>query len=195
MPWLVKAVVALGMAAAPFPLSTASPPPVRPHPATHQVSDGQRVRYARPVLMETPGGPRPVASLLRVDGPLRYGSHVWDEAGAAPGETWVRVDLPRQLISVFRGADEIGTAVVLFGTDGKPTPRGAFRVLERDRDHVSSLYGAPMPFMLRLTDDGVAIHASEVRRGSATHGCIGVPPAFAERLYAVMRRGAPVYVV
>ena len=194
MTWLAKAAVALGLATAPSQLAT-PPSPVRPHAPVRPVADGSRIRYVRPVAIPMPGGSRAVASLLKVDGPLRYGSHAWHEAGAAPGETWVRVDLSRQLISVFRGADEIGTAVVLFGTDGKPTPRGAFRVLERDRDHVSSLYDAPMPFMLRLTADGVAIHASDVRRGSATHGCIGVPPAFAERLYAVMRRGSPVYVV
>ena len=43
--------------------------------------------------------------------------------------------------------------------------------------------------MLRLTGDGVAIHASDVQRGSATHGCIGVPLPFARLLFAAMRRG------
>lgn len=153
------------------------------------------MRYDRPAFLSTPDGPRRVASLLRVPGPLSYGQYVWSDNAAGDGEVWVRIDLARQTMSVFRGVDEIGTAVVLFGTDGKPTPRGGFEVLERDRDHVSSLYDARMPFMLRLTADGVAIHASDVRRGSATHGCIGVPPGFAERLYAVMRRGSSVYVV
>ncbi len=44
-----------------------------------------------------------------------------------------------------------------------------------------------MPYMLRLTNDGVAIHGSNVRQGYATHGCIGVPTDFAKLLFA--RRG------
>jgi lipoprotein-anchoring transpeptidase ErfK/SrfK len=64
-----------------------------------------------------------------------------------------------------------------------------FHVLERAREHRSNLYDAEMPYMLRLTNDGVAIHASKVREGSATHGCIGVPLEFARRLFDVIHRG------
>ncbi len=45
-----------------------------------------------------------------------------------------------------------------------------------------------MPYMLRLTGDGVAIHDSKVEWGYATHGCIGVPVAFAKALFGVMGR-------
>ena len=53
----------------------------------------------------------------------------------------------------------------------------------------STLYDADMPYMLRLTTDGVAIHASNVRAGAATHGCIGIPPEFAKLLFEQVRRG------
>jgi lipoprotein-anchoring transpeptidase ErfK/SrfK len=46
-----------------------------------------------------------------------------------------------------------------------------------------------MPDMLRLTNDGVAIHGSNVREGWATHGCIGVPLEFARLLFAVTGKG------
>jgi lipoprotein-anchoring transpeptidase ErfK/SrfK len=46
-----------------------------------------------------------------------------------------------------------------------------------------------MPFMLRLTDDGVAIHGSNVRQGYATHGCIGIPLDFARKLFAATHKG------
>ena len=52
-----------------------------------------------------------------------------------------------------------------------------------------------MPFMLRLTGDGVAIHASNVRQGWATHGCIGVPPDFARKLFSATARGDMVVIV
>jgi lipoprotein-anchoring transpeptidase ErfK/SrfK len=52
-----------------------------------------------------------------------------------------------------------------------------------------------MPFMLRLTADGVAIHGADVRRGAATHGCIGVPTDFARRLFGAVKLGDPVVIV
>jgi lipoprotein-anchoring transpeptidase ErfK/SrfK len=111
------------------------------------------------------------------------------------GPTWVRVDLGSQLISVFRGGHEIGTAVIVYGGDNKQTPAGKLHVLAKARDHRSSLYDAQMPYTLRLTGDGVSIHASSVRWGAATHGCIGVPFAFAERLFDAARVGDEVVVV
>lgn len=163
-------------------------------PASQAPVDPLRIVYARPSTVDVPDGRRPVSSMLRVDGAMGFGGYVWHDVDRG-GEIWVRVDLDRQTMSVFRGRDEIGTTVILFGAADKGTPRGTFRVLERDRDHVSSLYDAPMPFMLRLTGDGVAIHASDVRAGAATHGCIGVPTGFARRLYEVMPKGGVVYIV
>jgi lipoprotein-anchoring transpeptidase ErfK/SrfK len=52
-----------------------------------------------------------------------------------------------------------------------------------------------MPYTLRLTNDGVSIHASDVRWGAATHGCIGVPLAFAQRLFEAATVGDEVSVV
>jgi L,D-transpeptidase catalytic domain len=138
---------------------------------------------------------RPVKSLLTIRAPLHYGDYVWNDRGVPAGPTWVRVDLARQLISVFRAGHEIGTAVVVYGTDGLPTPAGKFPILAKLKDHRSETYDAPMPFTLRLTGDGVSIHGSSVRWGAATHGCIGVPLAFAERLFSATKVGDDVVVV
>ena len=146
--------------------------------------------------VELPGGKRElVNSILNVSHRMKFGSYVWDDRGVAPGPLWVRIDLGKQLLSVFRGPNEIGSTVILYGTDGKPTPTGAFTIKAKAADYHSHTYDAPMPFMLRLTDDGVAVHGSEVRNGSATHGCIGVPTAFAKLLFAQARNGDPVYIM
>ena len=68
-------------------------------------------------------------------------------------------------------------------------------MLQKAEHYHSRTYDAPMPFMLRLTQDGVAIHASNVRKGWATHGCIGVPEAFARHLFAEMQLGDVVFIV
>jgi lipoprotein-anchoring transpeptidase ErfK/SrfK len=52
-----------------------------------------------------------------------------------------------------------------------------------------------MPYTLRLSDDGVSIHGSSVRWGAATHGCIGVPLPFAERLFEAAKVGDEVDIV
>ena len=52
-----------------------------------------------------------------------------------------------------------------------------------------------MPFTLRLTEDGVAIHGSDVRWGRATHGCVGVPLQFAEKLFGEVNKGDQVLII
>jgi hypothetical protein len=138
---------------------------------------------------------RDVKSILNVPKRMQYGDYVWNDRNVPNGPVWVRVDLDRQIISVFRAGHEIATAVVLYGADEKQTPAGVFPVLAKIKDHESSTYDAKMPYTLRLTGDGVSIHASEVRWGRATHGCIGVPLAFAKKLFDQVSKGDQVVIV
>ena len=165
--------------------------PAKTHPSDSPrtwVTDGGAASLGVPAAGK--GAPAyKVLSVLNVRQRMHYGQFIWNELGVGQGKLWVRVDLSRQLISVFRDGHEIGTAVILYGAQGKATPSGTFPVLEKAEDYHSRTYDAPMPFMLRLTADGVAIHASDVKWGKATHGCIGVPREFARRLYRQMGLG------
>lgn len=125
-----------------------------------------------------------VKRILDIKGPLDHGAYVWDDRGVPAGPIVITVDLAAQTLSVFRDGYEIGAAVILYGADNYATPLGSFPITQKDADHVSSAYDAPMPYMLRLTNDGVAIHGSDVKWGAATHGCIGVPTKFAALLFA-----------
>lgn len=197
---LLLAITGLFMAAshgarAPVPLAPASANAAAPPSA---LSRGARIVLPVGSELTVPrsgGGALRVSSLLAVPDAMRFGEFVWNDAGVAAGPVWVRVDLDRQLISVFRAGQEIGTAVILYGAQDTPSPVGWHAVRAKARDHWSRRYDAPMPYMLRLTDDGVALHASIVREGRATHGCIGLPYAFAARLFDAMRVGDPVLVV
>ena len=156
-----------------------------------------RIRYDprhSPVLVAPDGSRHTVTSLLAVPHRMAFGEFVWRDLVAPGAPVWVAVDLSRQLISVFRGGDEIGTAVVIFGTNGKRTPTGVYHVRGKERLHRSAAYDAEMPFTLWLTADGVAIHASSIERGRATHGCIGVPEKFASQLFAAASVGSVVIV-
>lgn len=138
--------------------------------------------------------PQGTQSILNVRKRMRFGDFVWDDYDVT-GSLVVRVNLDTQLVSVFRGGHEIGTAVILYGVDEHETPLGRFPILGKREDHHSVTYDAPMPFSLWLTSDGVAVHGSDVRWGSATHGCIGVPLEFAENLFYEARVGDIVEVV
>jgi lipoprotein-anchoring transpeptidase ErfK/SrfK len=138
--------------------------------------------------------PLVIRRVLPIDGPIRYGEWHWDEAGVPAGPLVITVDLEARVMSVFRGGYEIGVTAVLLGTQEKPTPLGVFPITQKDKHHMSNLYDAPMPYMQRLTNDGVTIHATNVRNGYASHGCIGVPLDFARKLFAATRLGTPVYI-
>ena len=139
---------------------------------------------------------RDIQSVLDVRKRMHYGDFIWNDRNVPKGPVWVRVDLKSQLISIFRSGHEIGTAVVLYGADEKQTPDGVFPVIAKIKDHKSATYnGAPMPYTLRLTQDGVAIHGSDVRWGAATHGCIGVPVEFAQKLFGQVAKGDQVLII
>jgi hypothetical protein len=196
---IALASAALAATAAAWAFDTLKPEAHAARPAApEQPLSGDRIYLTKAQLDGAIAGgtlDRPVKSLLAVKAPLHFGDYSWDERGVPAGSTWVRVDLRSQLISGFRAGHEIGTAVIVYGGDNKQTPSGRLHILGKARDHRSSLYDAEMPYTLRLTDDGVAIHASSVRWGAATHGCIGVPPAFAERLFDAAKVGDEVVVV
>lgn len=139
---------------------------------------------------------RDVRSILNVPKQMRYGDFLWNDRNVPRGPVWIRVDLKSQIISVFRAGHEIGTAVILYGADEKQTPGGTFPILAKIKDHKSLTYdNAPMPYTLRLTPDGVAIHGSDVQWGRATHGCIGVPIEFARKLFDQASKGDQVVIV
>jgi lipoprotein-anchoring transpeptidase ErfK/SrfK len=175
-----------------------------PATPTAQVSEqsidraGDRIEFSTPQPLKVPGAGdvhHNVNSLLNVTTPLGYGDYVWNANGVPQGPVWVLVDLGAQTMSVFRAGNEIGTAVLLYGMQDKPSPVGDLKVLEKSKDYWSHTYDAAMPYALRLTNDGVALHGSEVEPGSATHGCLGVPVDFARRLFSVMKVGDEVMIL
>ncbi len=167
-------------------------------PPPKQKLEGGRIRFPDSdpqKLRMGDGSVRAVRSLLATTEHMQFGTFLWNDAGIPPGKIWIRIDLSRQILSVFRGQDEIATSVILYGQDATPTPIGNFPIRGLEKNHRSNTYDAMMPFTLWLTGDGVAIHGSDVRQGLATHGCIGVPLGFAQRLFEVAQRGDLVTIV
>lgn len=159
---------------------------------------------------ETPGVPKPL--------------YEWN--GEGKQATHMLVDVDAQRLTVFSGNEKIGWATVASGIHKFPTPTGDFKVIEKVADKKSNLYGktynsagklvnsdakmgrdsipaggkfsgATMPYYMRLTGDGVGMHAGPIPRpGSrASHGCIRLPRAFAPVIFRHTSIGTPVKIV
>lgn len=136
-----------------------------------------------------------IKRVLPITGPIKYGEWHWDEAGVPDGPLVMTVDIEARVLSVFRGGYEIAATAVLLGTTEKPTPLGVFPINWKKADHHSRTYdNAPMPYTMNLTVDGVAIHGTKVENGYASHGCIGVPTPFAQKLFGIAKVGDKVYI-
>ena len=135
-----------------------------------------------------------IKRILPIKGPIKYGEWHWDDTNVPAGPIVVTVDLEARVISVFQGGYEIGAAAVLLGSQEKPTPTGVFPITQKKRDHTSNLYDAPMPYMQRLTNDGISLHATKVEWGYASHGCIGMPEEFARRVFQTTKLGDRVFI-
>ncbi len=127
---------------------------------------------------------------------LKPGQFVWAPGVAPDGPIVVVVSLTEQRAYVYRNGIEIGFTTVSTGKRGHETPTGIFTILQKDKDHHSSVYNdASMPYQERLTWDGVALHAGGLPGYPSSHGCVHLPSKLAEELFKASHMGMTVVVV
>lgn len=128
-------------------------------------------------------------------GALKRGEFVWHPEIAPAGPVVVVVSLDEQRAYVYRNGVAIGVSTISSGRKGRETPTGVFSILQKEKIHFSNLYDdAPMPYMERLTWDGLALHGGTLPGYPASHGCVRLPQAFAQKLFDVTSRGITVVV-
>ncbi len=94
------------------------------------------------------------------------------------------VSLKSQQVTFYDADGWILRAPVSTGITGRETPAGVFAVVEKNKDHHSSLYDdAWMPNMLRITWNGIALHGGPLPGYAASHGCIRMPYDFAAKVF------------
>jgi lipoprotein-anchoring transpeptidase ErfK/SrfK len=167
----------------------------------------------------------PVLRQYSLDDRIRYQlwDYTWNPEADEP-ITKIVVNLGKQRVYVYQDGHLAGESPTTTGKKGYDTPTGHYTILVKDIDHKSNLYGvfldangvvidgnakvgqappagavydsADMPYYMRLRDDGVGLHAGYIPgNGPASHGCIRLPPAFAELLFSNVSEGTPVDVV
>src|ERR1022692_2483747 len=127
---------------------------------------------------------------------LRPGEFLWEPELSPSGPVVIVISLPDQALSAYRNGIRIAYSTISSGAKGRSTPPGVFTILEKEVTHFSNKYHhAPMPFMQRLTWQGVALHGSDLPGYPASHGCIRLPKEFAKLLFSITTRGTTVIVM
>ncbi|MEO6365289.1 MAG: L,D-transpeptidase family protein [Luteimonas sp.] len=121
---------------------------------------------------------------------LAPGEFEWAPQLAPKGAMVVVVSLPEQRAHVYRDGVRIGVSTISSGKPGNETPTGVYPILQKRRMHHSNRYNnAPMPFMQRLTWDGIALHAGKIPGRPASHGCVRLPLEFSKLLFGETEHG------
>lgn len=85
-----------------------------------------------------------------------------------------------------------GPVPITSGRAGFRTPPGTFPVTFHSRDHVSSIYDAPMPYSV-FFNGGIAFHQGSL--SELSHGCIHLSRPAAREFFGSLDRGDLVQVV
>lgn len=139
------------------------------------------------------------------------------------GRASIVVDLGEQEAYLYRGKHRTASSRISSGREGYRTPTGRFRVIRKDEDHRSSLYGdyvdadsgrlvkanvdsrkdrkprgahfvgASMPFYLEFSPS-YGLHQGYLPGVPASHGCIRMPYWKARQFYNAARVGTSVTV-
>jgi len=164
---------------------------------------------------------RKAAELISRQAPININNGLYDSL--TPDQARVVVSLSKQRAYLLRGDDIAIDSPISSGKRAGMTPSGKFSVMEKDKDHRSSVYGdfkdrsgrtvrggvslridsapsgthyvgASMKWFMRLTGDGVGMHVGFLPGYPASHGCIRMPPQAAEMFYNRVKVGTPVEV-
>ena len=167
------------------------------------MSDGMSMRrfvplFASAALALAAAAPAQIPAPIMEPGAierLKPGQFFWAPQIAPTGPVTMIVSLKTQRAYVYRNGVPIGVSTISSGKPGHATPTGVFTILQKRVDHKSNLYNnAPMPYMQRLTWDGIALHAGSLPGYPASHGCVRLPLEFAKLLYGVTQLGLTVVI-
>ena len=126
---------------------------------------------------------------------LKPGEYLWAAAIPADGDTRVVVDLLTQMTYVYRGDKLLGASSMSSAKIGHVTPYGNWTILEKRPFYRSKKYdNAPMPWMQRIDEYGIAFHGGVNPGYPASHGCIRLPMKFAEKFYGITKIGTKVVI-
>lgn len=146
----------------------------------------------------------------------------WDGDGLT-GEPSVVINLSEQRAYLYKGSELAGVSLISSGREGLDTVTGNFKIIQKNKDHRSNLYGdyvdangqviqanvdtskdppppgsryvgTPMPNFMRIVG-GTGMHTGFLPGYPDSHGCIRMPNFMAEAFFRTVKVGTPVRIV
>jgi lipoprotein-anchoring transpeptidase ErfK/SrfK len=191
-------------------------------------ASGQLARQNRPKPSPaaSPGAPlnqpmRKASDLIKTQTPMSTNASVLQSV--TPDNAHVLVSISKQRAYLMTGDQIAIDSPISSGKRGHASPTGKFTILEKDKDHHSTLYGdykdskgrtvrggisahidsapsgthfvgASMKWFMRLTGEGVGMHVGILPGYPASHGCIRMPEPAAALFYSHVKVGTPAVV-
>jgi L,D-transpeptidase catalytic domain/SPOR domain len=172
-PLVSLVVMAVGAAGLGLWASTAAPEPA--------------LAARAPVAPKPPVPPAPLPPAMITPPPV---------AAMLQSGTLIVISKASQTMFVFSDGQLWGSTPVSTGKRRHTTPSGIYPILQKRRFHRSNIYSnAPMPYMQRLTWSGIALHSGWVPGYPASHGCVRLPPGFAQALFKLTNASATTVVI
>jgi len=139
------------------------------------------------------------------------------------GKPLIKINRSEQKASFYKGGVLVGVSRISSGKEDHGTPPGAYKIMEKDKDHKSTIYGvfkdkltgktindnvdirvdkippgaeflnAPMPNFMRFAN-GIGMHTGYLPGYAASHGCVRMPHEMAEKFFENVQLGTPVIV-
>ncbi|HEX5790343.1 MAG TPA: L,D-transpeptidase family protein [Luteolibacter sp.] len=146
----------------------------------------------------------------------------WDGDGVQ-GKSLIRINRTQQKAYFYKGNTLVGVSLISSGSEDHATPPGRYAIIEKSKDHKSSIYGvfkdrvtgqttndnvdirvdkpkpneiyyaAPMPNFMRFRG-GIGMHTGYLPGYAASHGCIRMPHYMSEKFFENVQVGTPVIV-
>lgn len=155
-------------------------------------------KHLRGVLMHNIGRAVFVGIILII------ASTAW--GGEAETKKEIRVFIEQQVLVALENGDEVYSFDIVTGRDGKETTAGRYRVFRKHEKYTSKTYGSEMPYTMFFTEDGKAIHGTQMAtlrsylhsyltESVGSQGCIGLTDDNAKALFDWAPVGTSVVVI
>ena len=133
-----------------------------------------------------------------------------------PSNVRVKVSLTKQLAYVLEGGEPLLVMPVSVGTASTPTPRGSFRIQNKDHMHRANTHGyayngsqarqtylnkkpsgwsfkgTPMPYWCGFIGESYGFHVGWMKHRPCTHGCIRMHENVGPKFFRLVKVGTPV---
>ncbi|MFM2169692.1 MAG: hypothetical protein RIS79_4063 [Verrucomicrobiota bacterium] len=147
----------------------------------------------------------------------------WWKGDRVQGSPRILIDLSQQVVKYYKGGQMVGAAPISSGREGCGTVRGTYRIIEKDEDHRSSIYGSFVDAHGRIVEEevdvrrdspppgtrylgasmrcfmrikgGIGMHEGHLPGFAASHGCIRLPSRMAAIFFHATPLGTPVEIV